>query len=88
MCNILNPDYKKSVHYTRFVKFMEKHPTAYNLLLDNKNKPLKDISLIFFENGINHNGTLYSLSTISCLVRYLKEVGIKGTMVKKNLNEK
>ena len=79
--------YKKSTHYTRFVKFMEKHPNAYNLLLENKNRPLKDISLIFFENGIHNRDNLYSISTISGLVRYLNDVSFKGTIIKNNLNE-
>ena len=59
-----------------FSQFIKKHPEALEILVVNINKPLKDIALILYLKGISNKGTTYSLSTISTLISFVKEIKV------------
>lgn len=71
--NLPNPQAISNFAY-RSIKFFTLHPDALPVMLDNLYQSLPFISDILFKNGISHNGKPWSISTISELNRFLKEV--------------
>lgn len=76
--NVNIPESPHLFGYSRFSQFIKKYPKALSILISNKDKPLKDIASILFINDIRNKGTMYSLSTISILISYIKEINVSS----------
>jgi hypothetical protein len=68
-----NEKLKKSMYYTRFIKFVEKHPSSFEILINHQGN-LKSLYSLFLENNILNSGNPYSISTLSNLYTFVKEI--------------
>jgi hypothetical protein len=75
-----NIDAQKSPYYTRGIYFFTRHPLALDLLINNFDLPLKQLCNILVEHGVTNGGLPYSISTISVLKLFIKDLGLVRTV--------